>query len=237
MQSFRITSVSSLARQGATAAPFSFNIHVLELTTTLNIAPGYCRACAMSLKSSISLQSESAKKKRALTTRLLSVHATLDELIANLAFSTNVFEPLHNTTAQDLNSHCPTACLDARLRPSYHRTSTIIRAAPVGRDWETGQRNAFADTSPSTVCADTSEFDLATLVETTDNFDYVTRLSTEKLKEHSIQSFEALILAVVVQSGKPLVIEDWGENLPLWPFSKEWLESNSGNKRKLLPSG
>ncbi|KAL5321681.1 hypothetical protein ACEPPN_009641 [Leptodophora sp. 'Broadleaf-Isolate-01'] len=74
------------------------------------------------------------------------------------------------------------------------------------------------------------EFDLATLVENTDNFDYVTRLSTEKLKEHSIQSFEALILAVVIQSGKPLVIEDWGESLPPWLFSKEWLESNLGTK-------
>ncbi|KAL2071437.1 hypothetical protein VTL71DRAFT_12672 [Oculimacula yallundae] len=74
------------------------------------------------------------------------------------------------------------------------------------------------------------EFDLATLVESTDNFDYVTRLSTEKLKEHSIQSFEALILAVVIQSGKPLVIEDWGESLPPWLFSKEWLEANLGTK-------
>lgn len=74
------------------------------------------------------------------------------------------------------------------------------------------------------------EFDLAALVESTDNFDYVTRLSTEKLKEHSIQSFEALILAVVIQSGKPLVIEDWAESLPSLLFSKDWLESNLGTK-------
>ncbi|CZS88012.1 related to c-module-binding factor [Rhynchosporium graminicola] len=74
------------------------------------------------------------------------------------------------------------------------------------------------------------DFNLETLVESTDNFDYVTRLSTEKLKEHSIQSFEALILAVVIQSGKPLVIEDWGESLPPWLFSREWLESNLGTK-------
>ncbi|KAK0102492.1 hypothetical protein ONS95_006108 [Cadophora gregata] len=74
------------------------------------------------------------------------------------------------------------------------------------------------------------EFDLAALVESTDNFDYVTRLSTEKLKEHSIQSFEALILAVVIQSGKPLVIEDWSESLPSLLFSKDWLESNLGTK-------
>ncbi|CAL3972783.1 unnamed protein product [Diplocarpon coronariae] len=74
------------------------------------------------------------------------------------------------------------------------------------------------------------DMDLSALVESSDNFDYVTRLSTEKLKEHSIQSFEALILAVVVKSGKPLVIENWGEALPPWLFSKGWLESNFGTK-------
>lgn len=74
------------------------------------------------------------------------------------------------------------------------------------------------------------DFDLSALVENTSNFDYVTRLSTEKLKEHSIQSFEALILAVVIQSGKPLVIEGWGSSLPPWLFSKRWLEENLGTK-------
>ena len=76
------------------------------------------------------------------------------------------------------------------------------------------------------------DFDLHSLVESTSNFDYVTRLSTEKLKEHSIQSFEALVLAVVIQSGKPLVIQDWGESLPPWLFSPSWLQENMGTKRK-----
>lgn len=76
------------------------------------------------------------------------------------------------------------------------------------------------------------DFDLHALVENTSNFDYVTRLSTEKLKEHSIQSFEALILAVVIQSGKPLVIEGWGETLPPWLFSPAWLQENLGTKRR-----
>lgn len=75
------------------------------------------------------------------------------------------------------------------------------------------------------------DFDLKALVKSSSNFDYVTRLSTEKLKEHSIQSFEALILAIVIQSGKPLVIEDWGDSLPPWLFSKKWLEDNMGTKR------
>ncbi len=76
------------------------------------------------------------------------------------------------------------------------------------------------------------DFDLAALVENSNNFDYVTRLSTKKLKEHSIQSFEALVLAVVIQSGKPLVIEDWGESLPPWLFSRKWLEDKMGTKGK-----
>ncbi|KAE9375609.1 hypothetical protein N431DRAFT_556001 [Stipitochalara longipes BDJ] len=73
-------------------------------------------------------------------------------------------------------------------------------------------------------------FDLKALVDNTNNFDWVTRVSTETLKEHSIQSFEALVLAVVIQSGKPLVIEDWGGSLPPWLFNSKWLEDSLGTK-------
>jgi hypothetical protein len=78
------------------------------------------------------------------------------------------------------------------------------------------------------------DFDLDALVENTQNFDYVTRLSTEQLKEHSIQSFEALVLAVVIQSGKPLIIEDWASALPTDLFSKDWLEKHLGKNGELL---
>jgi hypothetical protein len=77
------------------------------------------------------------------------------------------------------------------------------------------------------------DYDFTSLVENTPNFDYVTRVSTEQLKEHSIQSFEALILAVVIQSGKPLIIEGWGDALPRDLFSKQWLENNLGKNREL----
>ncbi len=76
------------------------------------------------------------------------------------------------------------------------------------------------------------DFDVDALVDSAENFDYVTRLSTEKLKEHSSQSFEALVLSVVIQSGKPLVIEDWGSALPSGLFSSKWLEDNLGLKRE-----
>ncbi|CAG8979365.1 hypothetical protein HYALB_00002491 [Hymenoscyphus albidus] len=74
------------------------------------------------------------------------------------------------------------------------------------------------------------DFDLAALVDVTPNFDYVTRLSVEQLKLHTIQSFEALVVALVIQSGKPLIIEDYGSALPPDLFGRTWLESNLGTK-------
>jgi hypothetical protein len=76
------------------------------------------------------------------------------------------------------------------------------------------------------------DFDVAALVENAPNFDYVRRVSTEELKEHSIQTFEALVLAVVIQAGRPLIIEDWGNALPRDLFSKQWLENNLGKNRE-----
>lgn len=78
------------------------------------------------------------------------------------------------------------------------------------------------------------DFDLTALVDETHNFDYVTTLSANKLQEHTIQSFEALVLTIVIQNGKPLVIEDWGSSLLPWIFSKEWLEKNLGTERKWI---
>ncbi|CZR53146.1 related to c-module-binding factor [Phialocephala subalpina] len=74
------------------------------------------------------------------------------------------------------------------------------------------------------------DFDLDALVQEIHNFDFVTRLSTDKLREHSIQSFEALVEAIVIENGKPLVVEDWGSSLPPWLFSRDWLEQNLGKE-------
>ena len=76
------------------------------------------------------------------------------------------------------------------------------------------------------------DLDLNTLVENTSNFDYVTRLPKEMLKEHSIQSLEQLVLLHVVIGGKPLVIEGWGERLDPYLFSAEWFQQNVGKKRE-----
>lgn len=77
-------------------------------------------------------------------------------------------------------------------------------------------------------------FDLNALVENTPNFDFVTRLSVEQLAQHTIQSFEALVLALVIQSGKPLVIEDYQYALPEELYSSTWLESTLGTKRESI---
>jgi len=72
------------------------------------------------------------------------------------------------------------------------------------------------------------DIDVAALVESSNNFDYVTRLPKEMLKEHSAQSLEQLILLHVVIGGKPLVIEGWEDHLDLYRFSPEWLQAHMG---------
>jgi len=70
------------------------------------------------------------------------------------------------------------------------------------------------------------DFDLAAFVESASNFDYVTRLPKEILKEHSAQSLEQLILLHVVIGGKPLVIEGWEDHMDPYLFSPEWLKAH-----------
>lgn len=70
------------------------------------------------------------------------------------------------------------------------------------------------------------DIDLATLVDSASNFDYITRLPKEMLKEHSAQSLEQLILLHVVIGGKPLVIEGWEDHMDPYLFSPEWLQSH-----------
>lgn len=76
------------------------------------------------------------------------------------------------------------------------------------------------------------DLDLSALVENTSNFDYVTRLPNEMLKEHSIQSLEQLVLLHVVIGGKPLVIEGWEGRLDPYLFSSDWLQNRLGKQRE-----
>lgn len=74
------------------------------------------------------------------------------------------------------------------------------------------------------------DLDLNALVENTSNFDWVTRLPHEMLKDHSIQHLEQLVLLHVVIGGKPLVLENWGDVLDPHLFSPQWLQEHMGKK-------
>lgn len=78
------------------------------------------------------------------------------------------------------------------------------------------------------------EFDLDSFVQSSENIKYVTRLSKEIIKYHSAGSIEALVFAVVVKGGRPLVIEGWEPSLPSSLFSRQWLEDNLGDKGKYI---
>jgi hypothetical protein len=81
------------------------------------------------------------------------------------------------------------------------------------------------------------DLDLNALVENTSNFDYVTRLSRQILKDHSIQHLEQLVLLHVVIGGKPLVIENWGDIIDPGLFSPRWLQDKIGKKGEVHRAG
>lgn len=76
------------------------------------------------------------------------------------------------------------------------------------------------------------DLDLNALVEATENFDYVARISAKKIKELGIDDFERVVLQHVIIGGKPLVVDGWDAELPPWTFSPTWLIENVGTKRK-----
>jgi hypothetical protein len=73
-------------------------------------------------------------------------------------------------------------------------------------------------------------FDLRELVETTENFQYVDRISCETIEEQGLENFEKLILLHVIIGGKPLVVDGWEDRLDPWTFTPKWLKDNHGDK-------
>jgi hypothetical protein len=119
---------------------------------------------------------------------------------------------LLSASYQQLYQHATDSWMTKRCDPEY-------KMAP-----QSHPRAQFVPIPPN--------LDLCALVENRSNFDYVTRLPNEMLKEHSIQSLEQLVLLHVVIGGRPLVIEGWGERLDPYLFSSEWLQKNLGQKRE-----
>ncbi|KAH8730084.1 hypothetical protein GQ44DRAFT_645094 [Phaeosphaeriaceae sp. PMI808] len=74
------------------------------------------------------------------------------------------------------------------------------------------------------------DFDVRTFVETSDNFQYVDRISYEMIANNGADQFEKLILLHVIIGGKPLVIDGFEEVLDPWTFTPAWLRDNHGEK-------
>lgn len=74
------------------------------------------------------------------------------------------------------------------------------------------------------------DFDVKALVEKTENFRYVDRISCDAIEEQGLEDFEKLILLHVIIQGKPLVIDGYGSRLDPWTFQKRWLKDNHGGK-------
>jgi hypothetical protein len=74
------------------------------------------------------------------------------------------------------------------------------------------------------------DFDLRELVESTDNFQYVDRISCDTIEEQGLENFEKLILLHVIIGGKPLVVDGFEDRLDPWTFTPKWLQDNHGEK-------
>lgn len=77
------------------------------------------------------------------------------------------------------------------------------------------------------------DFDVQALVENTENFQYVDRISVDMIHDQGVEQFEKLVLLHVVISGKPLVVDGFEDVLDPWTFTPEWLAANCGDKGKL----
>ncbi|WEW55579.1 hypothetical protein PRK78_001010 [Emydomyces testavorans] len=72
--------------------------------------------------------------------------------------------------------------------------------------------------------------DLAALVESTPNFEYVVKIDCKAIDEQGIENFEKLVQLHVIMGGRPLVVEGYQERLEQWTFSLQWLKDNHGKK-------
>lgn len=73
-------------------------------------------------------------------------------------------------------------------------------------------------------------FDLRALVEGTDHFQYVDRISCDMIDQQGMEAFDKLVLLHVIIGGKPLIIDGYQGRLDEWTFSSKWLQDNHGDK-------
>jgi len=76
------------------------------------------------------------------------------------------------------------------------------------------------------------DLDVAALVESTPNFEYVVRIHCNSIDEHGLDNFDKLVRLHVILGGKPLVIEGFHERLDRSVFSERWLRSHHSSRSK-----
>ena len=74
------------------------------------------------------------------------------------------------------------------------------------------------------------------LVESTDNFEYVARVSYDMIAAQGADALDKLVLLHVILGGKPLVIEGFDASLPRHLFNHGWLDEKHGTQSKILSS-
>lgn len=74
------------------------------------------------------------------------------------------------------------------------------------------------------------DLDIRHLVESTPNFEYVTRIDCSMIEHHGLEAFERLVLLHVIVGGKPIVIEGYQQRLDRWTFALQWLRDNCSQK-------
>ncbi|PYH41801.1 putative JmjC domain protein [Aspergillus saccharolyticus JOP 1030-1] len=83
-------------------------------------------------------------------------------------------------------------------------------------------RAAFEPLSP--------DLDVKALVESTPNFEYVTRIHCNTIDANGLDDFEKLVALLVVRLGKPLVVEGFDKRLDNTLFSEKWLRGHYSAK-------
>jgi hypothetical protein len=85
-------------------------------------------------------------------------------------------------------------------------------------------RAAFEPISP--------DLNITDLVESTPNFEFVSRINCNSIDTNGLESFEKLVWLHVVRGGKPLVVEGFNRRLDSHVFTEKWLRRHYADKSK-----
>lgn len=97
---------------------------------------------------------------------------------------------------------------------------------PPGRNIERPERAEFKALPP--------DLDIPYLIQSTPNFEDVTRIDARNINSDTMPDVEAYIHDHVIKKGLPLVIENWHRrsDWSSWIFNLQWLVQNHGQDRE-----